>query len=344
MTPKRLKLKKYLSTLIKTGFALGIIYWLVTQGKINFSALKEVLRPDLIFVAMALTGVNLFILSERWRVLLQTQNLHPKPFELYKLTLIGTFFNFAMPGGVGGDLVKAFYFYKDHPQSKALAIPSVFVDRVLGLYTIVFMALAVMLFDLNHILNNEILTHLLSAFVIIFFAFTVGLVFLFSKNKIIMGLVLKVLHFLPLREKFLKLYHSGQLYGSETKILLKVFSLSLIGQVLAVFIMYFVGQFTVSGASIPLTTFFIVSPIGFMATAIPISPAGVGVGQAAFYFLYNAYLNTKTDFGPLIITINQILAFCYGLVGAFFYLQRKDPRQKINQLENEILTDNASSR
>jgi uncharacterized protein (TIRG00374 family) len=334
-----MNLKKSLSTFIKVGVAFGIIYWLVNQGKFNFSALKEVLRADFIIIAVLLTGVNTFILSERWRLLLQTQNLHPKSLELYKLTLIGTFFNFAMPGGVGGDLVKAFYFYKDHPQSKALAISSVFVDRLLGLYTIVFMALAVMVFDINHVINNQVLSKLFFAFILVFIAFTAGLFLLFSRQKMIMGLVAKILSFLPFKEKFLKLYHSGQLYGAEKTLLLKVFILSLFGQVLAVFIMYLTGQFTASGSNIPLTTFFIVTPIGFMATAIPISPAGVGVGQAAFYFLYNAYLDTKTDFGPLVITVNQMLSLFYGLIGAFFYLQRKDHSQKINQLEAEILTE-----
>lgn len=330
-------LKSAASTVLKIGIAIGIIYWLTTQGKFNFAALKEVLRPDFILMALTITGVNLFILSERWRLLLQTQSLHPKPYELYKLTLIGTFFNFAMPGGVGGDLVKAFYFYKDHPQSKALAISSVFVDRLLGLYTIVFMALSVMIIDLNHVWQTEVLKNLFLAFSLIFIAFTAGLIFLFSKNKFLMSIVAKVISFLPMKEKFLKLYHSGQLYGAEKKLLFKVFGLSLIGQILAVLTMFLAGQYTASGYTIPLTTYFIVTPIGFMATAIPISPAGVGVGQAAFYFLYNAYLHTTTDFGPLVITIYQVLTLSFGLLGAFFYLQRKDHSQKIEVLDEDVI-------
>lgn len=334
-----MNLKSIASTVLKIGIAAGIIYWLTTQGKFNFLALKEVLRPDFIVIALTITGINIFILSERWRLLLQTQSLHPKPFELYKLTLIGTFFNFAMPGGVGGDLVKAFYFYKDHPQSKTLAISSVFVDRLLGLYTIVFMALTVMIIDIKHVLSTEVLKNLLVAFTLVFIAFTMGLILLFSKNKSLMSFVAKSLSYLPKKEKFLKLYYSGQLYGAEKKLLFKVFALSLFGQITAVFTMYLAGQYTISGSTIPLTTYFIVTPIGFMATAIPISPAGVGVGQAAFYFLYNAYLNTTTEFGPLVITIYQMLLLAFGLLGAFFYLQRKDHSQKIEVLDEELLTN-----
>ncbi|MCK6597535.1 MAG: flippase-like domain-containing protein [Bdellovibrionaceae bacterium] len=328
-----MKLKKYLSLFIKLLIAGGIIYWLATQGKFNFIAIKEVLKPDFILIAVVLSGVNLFILSERWRLLLQTQNSHPKTFDLFKLTLIGTFFNFAMPGGVGGDLVKAFYFYKDNPTSKALAVSSVFIDRLLGLFTIVFMALFVMTLDFQHVMSGAILSKLYYAFGLIFLLFTFGLFCLFSTNSRMVALVTKFIDFLPLKQKFLKLYQSGQLYGTEKKLLFKVFGLSILAQIVAVFIMYVIGQYSASGKLIPLTTYFIVTPIGFMATAIPISPAGVGVGQAAFYFLYNAYLNSTSEFGPLVITIYQMLQLFFGLVGAFFYLQRKDHSQKINEAE-----------
>ncbi|MNU01394.1 hypothetical protein D3C72_2447830 [compost metagenome] len=61
-----------------------------------------------------------------------------------------------------------------------------------------------------------------------------------------------------------------------------------------------------------------------MATAIPISPAGVGVGQAAFYFLFNVYTGTETELGPTVITAYQVGMFVLSLWGAFFYLRRKE--------------------
>jgi uncharacterized membrane protein YbhN (UPF0104 family) len=82
---------------------------------------------------------------------------------------------------------------------------------------------------------------------------------------------------------------------------------------------------TVSGLnSMSWATYFLVAPLGFMATAIPISPAGVGVGQAAFYYLFNLYSGEKTDLGPTVITAYQVALFAFGVVGAVFYLQRKE--------------------
>lgn len=332
--------KKILSTSLKITIAVGIIFWLVQQDKFNISQMAIFITWDFLALSVAMMGLNLYMISERWRLLLSTQSLHPKSFELYKLTLIGIFFNFAMPGGVGGDVVKAFYFYKDHPQSKAIAISSVFVDRLLGLYTIIIMALLAMLFDIQHVMALDVLRNLFYFFTLIFFAFTIGLFCLFSKAPKVSALVQSVIKILPLQEKLHKLYASGQLYGSQTKLLVKVFLLSVLSQASAILLMVLIGHYSGLGADVRLSTYFLVTPIGFMATAIPISPAGVGVGQAAYFFLYNLYLGKTTELGPVLITMYQLLSLFFGLIGAYFYLvktKKKDNDTSIDAIEMELM-------
>ena len=92
-------IRKLLGTIAKILIAVGIIYWMVQQDKFNIAQLKSFLVWDFLFIAIIATGINLFLVSERWRILLTTQSIHPNSLELYKLSLIGIFFNFAMPGG-----------------------------------------------------------------------------------------------------------------------------------------------------------------------------------------------------------------------------------------------------
>ena len=42
--------------------------------------------------------------------------------------------------------------------------------------------------------------------------------------------------------------------------------------------------------TIPISAYFFLVPVGTVVQALPISPAGIGVGQAAFFFLFNHYL------------------------------------------------------
>jgi hypothetical protein len=59
---------------------------------------------------------------------------------------------------------------------------------------------------------------------------------------------------------------------------------------------------------------------------LPIAPAGIGVGQVAFLFLFKFYLGKETPLGPTAATAMQVFSFAWGLVGAIFYLQRKKPQ------------------
>lgn len=316
--------KKHFLTAIKILIAVSIIYWMVHSGSLNFSALKNMLSPGPFILGFILLGISFFFATLRWKVLLESQNAHLKLWPLVKLTLTGAFFNFAVPGGVGGDLIKAFYFYKDHSNSKLIAVSSVAVDRILGLYTMIIMALSVMIYDFNHIQNTTVLFKLFVAFCFIFVAFSIALFLLFTKRHFFQGLIHRAINFLPKKDKFLKLYSSTQLYGNSPSRLIQVVWYSLLAQVTCIFFLVLAGEVSGLAENTNWSTYFLVAPLGFMATAIPISPAGIGVGQAAFYFLFNNYLGYKSDLGPTITTAMQIFQLLYGLIGAIFYIQRKE--------------------
>jgi uncharacterized protein (TIRG00374 family) len=236
-----------------------------------------------------------------------------------------------MPGGVGGDVIKAFYFTRDNPGSKVVAVTSVLMDRILGMFAMIIMALVVMLYDIRHILKTPTLLTLFWFILALFILFVVALSLIFSPYLYERGLLKRVIAKLPLSEKFLKLYESVHLYGKDGKRFFAVILISLIAQVATIMFLYLAGNMA-GFAEVPLKTYFLVAPLGFMATAVPISPAGVGVGQAAFYFLFNIYLGQQTEIGPTIVTALQVGMFLLSLSGAFFYLRRGD-RAKTSEIE-----------
>lgn len=314
--------KKLLVQSAKILFSAGIIYWLIQSGKLNFVALRNLLTPGVAALALFLVLLNLFFASERWRILIRSQGMGAGPWSVFKLSLIGTFFNFAMPGGVGGDVIKAYYFTREHPGSKVVAVTSVLMDRVLGMFAMVLLALVVMVYDINHIMKTPALLTLLWFIGGLFVAFVIALSLIFSQKVYANGGLKRVIHKLPLSEKFMKLYESMHLYGKDGKRFLLVIFLSLVSQASAIAFLYLAGS--MAGFDVPAKTYFLVAPLGFMATAIPISPAGVGVGQAAFYFLFNLYTGQPSEIGPTSITAFQVGTFVMSLLGAFFYLRRKD--------------------
>ncbi|RYZ71643.1 MAG: flippase-like domain-containing protein [Proteobacteria bacterium] len=317
------KVKNFIFQTLKIVFSVGIIVWLVQSGKLNFKALLNMLQPEYLFIGLFLIGTNMYLTSERWRMLLLTQSHKLSPFHTYKLTLIGIFFNFVVPGGVGGDIVKAFYFAKDHPESRMVAATSVLMDRVLGLYSMTLMAFVAMIFDWNHVQSVQTLQLLWTFILLLFVGFTIILGVIFSQKIYDRGTFNRLLNKLPLASKTVRVYESLHLYGRNLKYVIASILISLLAQTFSILFMILAGNASGLG-HMSWSTYFLVAPLGFMATAIPISPAGVGVGQAAFYFLFNLYSGETSDLGPTAITALQVGTFLFGLLGAYFYMQRKE--------------------
>ncbi|KPK83898.1 MAG: hypothetical protein AMJ81_07095, partial [Phycisphaerae bacterium SM23_33] len=82
--------------------------------------------------AFVLFVIPMLMLAVRWWYLLRILDIRLSFREAVRLTFLGTFFNFVIPGMVSGDVVKAYYVFK-HTDRKAAALLSVFVDRVVGL-------------------------------------------------------------------------------------------------------------------------------------------------------------------------------------------------------------------
>lgn len=316
------KFKKILLNTIKFLFSAILIAWMINSGKIDLNSFKVVMHPKYLLLTMALLGIALFFGSERWRLLLKHQNLTCDSLETFKLTLIGTFFNFAIPGGVGGDVVKSFYIAKNNPQARVKSVLSVMMDRVLGLYAMLWMAEVAMLVDFSQV---EALPQLKTIFYLATFgliAMTTGLAMAFSKKINGTNKIQKFLSYLPKSDRFIQVYESVHSYGDDFPTLLKTFILSLLAQIPSVGIIMIVGSSM--GISISTSVYFVAVPIGMVALAVPISPGGVGVGQYAFYYLFNLISGQQTQVGSTGITVFQILSFFYGLGGAYFYISRKE--------------------
>lgn len=315
-------LKSIASSAAKFLISFGLVFWLVSSGKINFSSIKVILDPIYLIPSFLLMAVNIFIGSERWRFLLNRQGVVISSFHAFRLTLIGIFFNFAVPGGVGGDLIKGVEITRENPNAKSKTAFSVLMDRVIGLYAMVLIAAVTMLFDFEHIQKVPVLKVLFVTvwlFVLISsFLFKLA----FSQREIIHTNLEKIFLKLPLSKITTKVYSILRSYGKNKSTFWYSVLMSFTAQSLVVFLYMIVGN-ALGLSQIKMQTYFLVVPLGLITTALPIAPAGVGVGQAAFIYLFYTYLGYQTEVGATAITIQQVIMFFLGLIGAYFYLTRK---------------------
>ena len=324
---ERNRLKSILGYFLKLVFALGIIAYLVYGGNLDFKLLKKIVHPVYLPIILLLPFVGIFINNFRWWILCKTQGFELSMLKCLRWSLIGIFFNYALPSSVGGDVVKGFYLAKDHPQKKWRAASSILMDRVLGLYTMIGIACLSLFFNQELVNENKELKAIFYFVSLLFIGLGVFFFLAFSKRIADHSFINKVLDRFP--EKIKKVYIVVNSYGRSKKVILVSLLLSLISQLSVVYFMYLTSHL-VSGELISMNAFLFVVPIAFIIMSIPLTPAGLGVGQVAYLNLFQMYLSRKLVSAAVTITVFQLVLFLWGLVGAYFYLQRKNNKEVVN--------------
>lgn len=117
-----------------TGFA----FWWVFRAQ-NLSEISAALgraSPWAFLGACALSFLNLAVGTTRWRALIAAYGAPNVPdfLTLFRLYVVGYFYNMWLPGGVGGDVVRGLATRAAFGESGATAgVAIVLVERVLGL-------------------------------------------------------------------------------------------------------------------------------------------------------------------------------------------------------------------
>lgn len=314
------KAKNALKTALKIAFAIGLLSWLVHKGVLDTDSLKAVATPGLIILCLVIVGAQIFVNNYRWLSLMRAQNFESTVGKTMPLSLIGMFFNFAMPGGVGGDVVKGFYLLKQHPQQKFAAAVSIFMDRLIGFFVMIATAFVALFVNYGEVKASPQLTSVAFGVSALFACFIVFFAISFSPINP------SFLEKLPAGKKIRALYEVLHSYRHNPKALTIAVVTSVVNQLLIILFVAAIGHQL--GEEIPLAIYFFLVPIGTVAQALPISPAGIGVGQTALMFLFRLHLHHDSPVGPVSITATQIASLAWGLVGAYYYLRMSHQKAK----------------
>ncbi len=307
--------KQVVITALKIGLALGLILWLVAKGVLDLGSLQRIFSWPLALAGLTLLGLTLALNNTRWWLLLKSQNFHHPWSFVFSLTLIGNFFNFAIPGGVGGDFVKGYYLLRGQKQGSLKAASSILLDRALGFYVLFLLAYVALL------LAPDVRAQMLSIFqitTVLFWSFTLGGALFVFRPNLFVSITGRLGRLSP---RLTPLATVIQDWAAARSTLFAALLLSILCQCLQVLVVLLTGL--ALGADIPILVYFLLVPLASATTVLPISPAGVGVGQAAAYFLFNLYSPEAAAVGPLGFTVLQASLLAWGLGGAMLYVRQK---------------------
>jgi uncharacterized membrane protein YbhN (UPF0104 family) len=234
--------------------------------------------------------------------MLAIQDVHLDWWQSVKLTFAGNFFNFALPGTTGGDLYKAYYITR-YTHHKTEAVTTIFLDRVVGLLGLMFLATVMFAYAWKRIewepaYRNSLATGLF----LIWCGLAVGCVFVFSSRlRHSIGLP-KLAGKLPAGEHLLRVGRATVAMRKHTVLVIMSLGVTIALQTLVVLSGFVMARALGMAGSFEL--YFICIPIGFLIAAVPISP------PQAFGVLEYAYIQffAHHDLNPKSVAVAFALA------------------------------------
>jgi glycosyltransferase 2 family protein len=328
-TDQRRKHQYPLALVGKLILAGLLILWMVHSGRLDFGDVdKAVLRWPEMSVVAGLCYAGYFIGAFRWKLLLVQQGIRASMRDVFALSMIGALFNTITPGAVSGDVMKAYYVSVRYPAKKAQAVTTVLLDRVVGLTSLlVFSAIAGAgsFGTMTHNGKVAVLywTVVVAALTGLALAATVVLM-----NDRIVKVAEALAQRFPLLKPLAQSFCAMAVFYNSPFTVAVSFLTSLVGQCVTYFAFYVIGL-SIGVQSIPVAQLLFVIPLGLTAMALPIAPAGLGVGQVVFYALFSDLVPGAGSVGASMVTIYQVVYIFLSLTGIIFYLSETRTRKAV---------------
>ena len=291
-------------------------------------------KYDLIINALKGTRVSIFaaaffaflsaitLASLRLKLIINAQDISITLKEGLALTFIGYFFNNFLPTAIGGDVVKAYYLSKK-THLKMGAYTSVFVDRVMGLITMIFMAFISLTFAGKEAANDMIKYSIYGITLLSLSAI------IFVMNKNIAKKFSFLLFFLkPIEDKIKNVYNVVHKYKHHKVMMLQSLVISFVSQLLF-FISLGLLAFSI-GERMSMMDLLLRSPLISAASLLP-SINGLGLREGATVMFFGPLIGKENAFAVSILWLAILMII--SVIGGVIYALRPQFKIKIKDIE-----------
>ncbi len=268
---------------IKLTITVWIIWFLTHSNLLEPAALKALLRPELpLFMALFSLLFTLMLATYRWWILLNVQGIATSFSRCLRPSYVGFGLNQFLPGGVGGDVVRLAFVLRVAPESKTRGITTLLADRALGLASLMALTLAVFVIYRSALPENEHLLLMVDASAIcIALGFAVAIIAIWLPDDIgFSRFINRRMTHAPLIAALINTAAALHSFRRTPLRVLYAFIVSIGVQLMVATTLYHIG--VLMGFEVPLWHIILASSLAQIASMLPITPGGIGVGEAAF--------------------------------------------------------------
>ena len=326
-------LRKYILITIKLFVLSLLLLWIAkTFKQEDWDALVHqkknwgLLAASLILV-LAANVLSFF----RWHVFVHALEVPFTVREAIRLGFLGTLFNFVSLGAVGGDLFKAIAAARQAGRKRTEVIASVLVDRALGLLGLVIVA-AISLQMFIGILTPTLDWIRRGAW--LFSAIGLGSLALvvFAGHR----LPVKWLNHVPgIGHTLHRMASAGMIFEGRPFLVASLVAMSCMVHSILTYGMYLVSIALYTNAP-TLADHFLTVPPSFAAAALPLTPGGVGVQEAAIVKLFKELPNLPNGFSGLAVAaMFRLEGILVAAIGGIYYVFGATEIKKIKKQAEE---------
>lgn len=278
------------------------------------------LHPGWLLLCLAVMTLSNILGACQWWLLLKNSGLPIPLGRAISYYYSGLFFNYVLLSFVGGDLLRIYDIAQDSGNRK-VAMSTVFLDRLVGMTTLVTLAVIFGLWYSDTMAATGMFFPVLGLFGLMAF---IGAFFYFKKFA---------KHFQAIGDRILPasivqhlrdFYNSVNYFRAHKSVLLRVGAMSLVTQTLRVMSHFLVAHALLIHHSIPvsLPIFFVFIPVIFIATLLPVSIGGLGIREQAGVLLF-AMVGFTAGQAFSMELLTYLLGILAGVPGGIIFILRK---------------------
>lgn len=277
----------------------------------GFWSLMKGINLRLLFLAVAVYPATVLLLAWRWQFLLKTHNLDPGYIEALRLNWIGLFTNLVLPGSSGGDLIKGFCIYRRAPRKRLAAVMTVFLDRVVGLISLMLVGTIAVLLQAD---VPELHDASFYASCLLLTILVAGLIFFSGRLRRLVR-VAEIIERLPFGSKIKQVDDTVFHYRNHIPMLFGNVVISFCIHIITFFCVYWLGLSL--DLKIPLIYYFAALPVIFTMGAVVPAPGGLGVLESMFMYFFSLHGATASSAVALCI-LYRLMTIIAALPGSIF--------------------------
>lgn len=262
----------------------ALLVWVLSRIGIAELADRLLAAPWIVPALVGLSVIGAGIEAGRLGMLFGAQGIPLRFGAAYRLVTVATFFNFCVPGGTGGDVVKLYYLGTGNRGRGVEVATILLVDRVIAAFALLLLVLVLSLLRPGLAWSHPSLRVLLGLVAVILAAVLVATAIAWSASVRGSRAYGALLGRLPLQAQIRRALDALYAFRDHRRAVVRACLLSLVGHGILMVTFIAIGSVVLPGVPPVLTG--VLAMLGMVANALPVTPGGLGVGEAAFAQLF----------------------------------------------------------